>query len=232
MREHLQLTIKETTTYTEIRETVLSHEQASKTWSQESVTKSLNVKPDPNGPAPMDVDRIQEKGKGKGKYKGKGKQNGKSKGKQKGKYAGKKGDDVGQNQCRICYGNGHWSRDCPQRVQQVTETNIQQQNQQQQSRQMSTTNTTASASNASTLNTAVRRIFHIRPPSVSTYADSSVCVIIQEIDEAATTEVCRHVVILDSGSDVSLLPLSYANKNLGERNVRLQIARYKLEDCR
>ena len=255
VREHLQLTIKETTTYKEIREAVLSHEQASKTWSQESIMKSLNVRPDPNGPAPMEVDRVQEKGKGKGKYKGKGKdkgkswwqfpfggrggqqkgkgkfekggkskgknkgkQGGKSKGKQKGKSSGKKGSDVGQNQCRVCYGYGHWSRDCPQRAQQITETNVQQQ----QGHQMSTTNTTASASNASTLNTAVRRIFHIGPPSVSTYADSSVCVVIQEINEEEVVETCRKVVILDSGSDVSLLPLSYANENIGESNVRLQ----------
>ena len=260
LREHLQLTIKETTTYNQIREAVLSHEQASKTWSQESIMKSLNVRPDPNGPMPMEVDRIQEKGKGKGKYKGKGKdkgkswwqfpfggrggqqkgkgkfekggkskgkykgkQGGKSKGKQKGKSRGKKGSDVGQNQCRVCYGYGHWSRDCPQRVQQITETNVQQQiQQQQQGRQMSATNTTASASNASTLNTAVRRIFHIGPPSVSTYADSSVCVVIQEVNEAEVVETCRNVVILDSGSDVSLLPLSYANENIGESNVRLQ----------
>ena len=252
LREHLQLTIKETTTYNEIREAVLSHEQASKTWSQESIMKSLNMRPDPNGPAPMEVDRVQEKGKGKGKYKGKGKdkgkswwqfpfggrggqqkgkgkfekggkQGGKSKGKQKGKSSGKKGSDVGQNHCRVCYGYGHWSRDCPQRVQQITETNVQQQlQQQQQGRQMSTTNAAASASNASTLNTAVRRIFHIGPPSVSTYVDSSVCVVIQEVNEAEVVETCRNVVILDSGSDVSLLPLSYANENIGESNVRLQ----------
>ena len=194
LREHLQLTIKETTTYNEIREAVLSHEQASKTWSQESIMKSLNMKPDPNGPASMEVDRSQEKGKGKGKYKGKGKdkekswwlfpyggrggqqkgkgkhdkggkskgknkgkQSSKPKGKQKGNNGGKKRGDVGQNQCRICYGYGHWSRDWSQRAQQVTETNVQQQNQQQQQgRQMSTTNTIASASNASTWHTAVR----------------------------------------------------------------------------
>ena len=164
LREHLQLTIKESTTYQEIREAVLSHEQASKTWSQESIMKSLNMKStDAGGPAPMEIDRIEEKGKGKGKQKGKqkrkgwwqfpyggrgggqpkgkgrgfkggkskgknkGKQYGKSKGKQKGKQGGKKGGgDVGQNQCRVCFGYGHWSRDCPQRVQQVTELNVQQ----------------------------------------------------------------------------------------------------------
>lgn len=50
----------------------------------------------------------------------------------------------------------------------------------------------------------------------------TVCVIIQEVGETVATETCRHVVILDSGSIVSLLPLSYANENLGESNVRLQ----------
>ena len=258
LREHLQLTIKESTTYQEIREAVLFHEQASKTWSQESIMKSLNMKStDTGGPAPMEIDRIEEKGKGKGKQKGKqkgkgwwqfpyggrgggqpkgkgrgfkggkskgknkGKQYGKSKGKQKGKQGGKKGGgDVGQNQCRVCFGYGHWSRDCPQRVQQVTELNVQQQ--QQPVRPGSGPNTVASGSTASTLNTAVRRIFHIGPPSVSTIAEGSVCVIIQEVDGSSSPEACRHVVILDSRSDVSLLPLSYANDSLNESDVKLQ----------
>ena len=257
LREPLQLTIKESTTHQEIREAVLSHEHSSKTWSQESIMKSLNMKStDTGGPAPMEIDRIEEKGKGKGKQKGKqkgkgwwqfpygsgqpkgkgrgykggkskgknkGKQYGKSKGKPKGKQGGKKGGgDVGQNQCRICYGYGHWSRDCLQRVQQVTGTNVQQQNQQQQVRPGSGPNTVASGSTASTLNTAVRRIFHVGPPSVSTVAEGSVCVIVQEVEENSATETCRRVVILDSGSDVSLLPLSYANDSPDESDVRLQ----------
>ena len=104
----------------------------------------------------------------------------------------------------------------------MTETNVQQQNQQQQVRPSSGSNTNASGSTASTLNTAVWRIFHIGPPSVSTVAEGSVCVVVQEVGEDIATETRRRAVILDSGSDVSLLPLSYANDSLGESSVKLQ----------
>ena len=218
LREHLQLTIKESTTYTEIREAVLSHEQASTTWSQEAIMKSLTLKPNDarDETLPLDVDRV-EKGKGKGKQKGKekgkgwwsgfaygggrgypkgkgrgfgrggkskgkqkGKKGGKSKNKQKGKTGGKKTDNVDQNQCRICFGFGHWSRDSPQRVQQVE----QQPQVQQQQRQTSGTTSVASgcASTALTLNTAARRTFHIGPPPSTTGSlNSSVRLIIQDI---------------------------------------------------
>ena len=80
VRQHLQLTIKDSTTYQEIKDAILSHEKASKTWSQDSVLKSVNINrpTDPlqsNGPMPMDVDRVEDKGKskGKGKFKGKAK---------------------------------------------------------------------------------------------------------------------------------------------------------------
>ena len=106
----------------------------------------------PNGPMPMEVDRVMDekgKSKGEGKYKskskswwnsipfggkgpgrgkgrsfGRGKGKGKQKGKKgKGKMKGGKGKTLDQNQLRVCHGFGHWSRDCPQRVQQVTELN-------------------------------------------------------------------------------------------------------------
>ena len=41
-RQHLQLTIKESTTYKEIKDAILSHEKASKTWSQDCILKSVN----------------------------------------------------------------------------------------------------------------------------------------------------------------------------------------------
>ena len=88
VREFLQLSVADSTSYSDIRETLLAHEKVTKTWSQEAVMKSIqshsNAVPgggkpvDPNGPAPMDVDRVEKgfsKGKGehKGKFKGKGK---------------------------------------------------------------------------------------------------------------------------------------------------------------
>lgn len=88
------------TSYSEIREAVLSHEHATRIWSQEAIMKSLNMKPaDTGGPAPMEVDRTEEKGKGKGwwqfpcggcgrgqtKGKGGGYKVGKPKGRNKGK---------------------------------------------------------------------------------------------------------------------------------------------------
>ena len=216
LREHLQLTVKEDTTYAQIREALLSHEQVSKTWSQETIMKPLTL---------MEIDRIEEKGKGKGTYKGKykggrswwqnipfggrgnpkgkgrgngrgGKAKGKNKGKSfnkgktknKGKAGRKKGGQTDVNQCRICFAYGHWSRDCPNRMVQQIENlhstpNVQQQLQQQQQQQRQISRSTATAvmsmpsgsagSNASTLNTAVRRIFHIGPPSSLAGSDVS-----------------------------------------------------------
>ena len=272
VRQHLQLTIKDSTTYQEIKDAILSHEKASKTWSQDSILKSVNINrpTDPlqsNGPMPMEVDRIEDKGKskGKGKFKGKAKSwwsafpfggkgpgrgkgrgvgRGKGKSKQKGKKGQKgksktkngKGKTLDQNQCRICHGFGHWSRDCPQRVQQVTDLNnpalMQTAIQVPVQPRTSMTGSVASgqtASTSSTLNTAVRRIFHIGPPSESSYAPSTIQApshvqgIILEVPEISTEEdQCRSVIILDSGSDVSLLPMSFASSETETTGVRLQ----------
>ena len=81
VREYLQLTVTDSTTYGDIREAILSHDRASKVWSQETVLRSLTQGPAEqrtDGPIPMEVDRVfMEKGKGKekGKFKG-GKGNG------------------------------------------------------------------------------------------------------------------------------------------------------------
>jgi len=69
VREYLQLTVTDSTTYGDIRE-------ASKVWPQETVLRSLTQGPteqNTDGPIPMEVDRIymdKGKGKDKGKYKG------------------------------------------------------------------------------------------------------------------------------------------------------------------
>ena len=221
LREHLQLTIKDSRTYAEIPEAVFPHEQTSRTWSAETIMKSLTLKPNDarDEAIPMDVDRM-EKGKGKGKQKGKEKgkgwwsgfpygggrgypkgkgrgfgRGGKSKGKQKGKKGGKsKGKDKGKNG-----GKKGGNIDQNQCV------------------------ASGGVSTASTLNTAVRRIFDIVPPSsIAGSIDSSVRVIIQDLSEECAVETCRSVVILDSGSGFSLLPLSYATEKAKHSNVRLQ----------
>ena len=80
VRQHLQLTIRDSATYNEIKHAILSREKASKTWSEDSLLKSVSINGpgDPlpsSGPMPMDIDRIEDKGKskGKGKFKGKAK---------------------------------------------------------------------------------------------------------------------------------------------------------------
>ena len=88
VREFLPLSVTDSTSYSDIRETLLAHEKVTKTWSQEALMKSVQFhsnavpgsgKPvDPNGPAPMDVDRV-EKGFSKGRAKESRKENSKEK---------------------------------------------------------------------------------------------------------------------------------------------------------
>ena len=116
IREYLQLSLKEDSSYADIREAVLAHERVTKGFSSESILKQIQTPSgEPDTSMPMEVDRIfkgggkDHKGKGKkGDFKGKGRgafggmpwgfgrgkgrgksSKGKSKGKNKG--AGKKG---------------------------------------------------------------------------------------------------------------------------------------------
>eukprot|EP00435_Cladocopium_sp_Y103_P021125 s485_g5.t1 len=78
LREYLQLTINDRTTYGQLKETMLSYDKACKSWTPEAVLKSLQsstaTTSDYQGAQPMEVDRIENKGKGKkGKSKDKGK---------------------------------------------------------------------------------------------------------------------------------------------------------------
>eukprot|EP00435_Cladocopium_sp_Y103_P043647 s2238_g12.t1 len=252
LREHLQLTVGETTSYSQLREAVLGFEKASKSWTTEAVLKSLNAVPENannnanNGPAPMDVDRIyNEKGKsykGKGKSKskskswwsfgsygfagrgrggrgkgrgnkgkGKGKSKEKNKGKSKdgGKKGGRKGKQVDAQQCRLCLEYGHWSRECPNRMtQQVTNNAVPPQAQAQQQQQPAQVGQARSPPPSSTYPptsstaSSIRRIYGI-PASMTSSSNASVRTVsgVEKYEE-------KNVVILDSGSDVSLLPLS------------------------
>ena len=150
LKTHLSLSLKETTTYNELREQVLRWDRGQQKWA------GLII-PDDNGPAPMEISQLWEKGKGKQKGKGKGKndmkgQKGKGKGKQKGKdgkgYGNSKGkgkDGKGKQSygggkqdgskgkasgkgCYICGKMGHQARDCWQ-VRNVTSDGQQEQQQ-------------------------------------------------------------------------------------------------------
>ncbi len=192
-----------------------------------------------------------KKGRGRGNYKGKGKgksKNGKGKNQQKGK--------VGPNQCSVCFGYGHWSRDCPHKPRPMEVNQVQEQPLQQpwtgylstpqhgphpgqgaqhpglpaQQLPVVSGATTASSSTfrppSTSTGSTVRRIFHIGPPSPSSSPSSSTLrtdsirmVKIEEVDENIENEYVNLAetvnddsgewVILDSGSDVSLLPLHF-----------------------
>eukprot|EP00435_Cladocopium_sp_Y103_P029774 s3318_g7.t1 len=151
----------------------------------------------------------QNKGKGKGKLKGKSKGK-KGGGNNKGK--GKKGGrgKVAYGQCSNCYEFGHWAKDCPHMVNQVKQDPI------------APNATAASSSQAvpkASSSPVVRRIFQfggsapssLTSPSPTSPAASQVrMVLFQDLDsdwtQVAGDSSNSEWVILDSGSDVSLLP--------------------------
>eukprot|EP00435_Cladocopium_sp_Y103_P020525 s4238_g5.t1 len=270
LREHLQLTVGESTSYAQLREAVLGFEKAAKSWTTESVLKSLNPIPEStntnSGPVPMEVDRIyndkgKSKGKGKSKSKGKswwsfgsyglygrgrggkskgrgnkGKGKGKPKGKSKGKSkdSGKKGDGrkgkfTDPQQCRLCGEYGHWSRECPNRMtnQVVNNANpVQQQlpvQPQQQPAEASTqyrSSPNSSYPPSSTTASSIRRIYGI--PASMTSSSSSVRMV-----SAGGMAEGKNVIILDSGSDFSLLPLSHGSGVDGPADE----SKVQLKDC-
>ena len=122
LREQIQLSIANSTSYIDIREKITSYERASKVWTNDQVLKHVNDQPNyasgsNDGPVPMEVDRVEKckwkhKGKNKdrgsfggsewasgwlyGRGRGRGRTNkGKGKGKTKGKSNGKKGNQKG-----------------------------------------------------------------------------------------------------------------------------------------
>eukprot|EP00435_Cladocopium_sp_Y103_P025937 s2422_g6.t1 len=255
LREYLQLTITDRTTYGQLKETMLSYDKACKSWIPEAVLKSLQsstaTTSDYQGAQPMEVDRIENKGKGKkgkskdkgkswwnygsvgtafgrgrgrgkggrtNKGKGKGKQKGK--GKSKGKFGGKKGKNKGKvdsQQCRICWEYGHWARECPNRMVQQVINDGQGQGQGQVQGQVHQNAGQAqtpirpsphsSYPPSTTTASTVRRIFSIPMGIPSLTSSSSGSVHMISFGDVQNEDV----VILDSGSDVSLLPLSFGH---------------------
>ena len=268
LREHLQLTVGDPTSYGQLKEAILNFEKASKSWTTEAVLKSLNpiAETNNNGPAPMEVDRnANEKGKGykgksnKGKSKGKswwsfvsygfagrgrgrgkgcgnkgkgkGKHKGKSKGKSKdnGKKGTRKGKGVDVQQCRLCLEFGDWSTECPNRMTNQVVNNAppaqhqqpQTQGQQQQGQGGAQQRSYASSSYppSSSTATTIRRIYGI--PSIMVSGSS-----VRMVSENYVTDE-KNMIILDSGSDVSLLPPSYGGGVDGPADD----AQVQLRDC-
>ena len=81
LRQHLQLTLQDSSTYKSVKETMLLYEKTTKAWSSESVLREVGAtqgSKQHDEPTPMEVDQVQGHHKGKGKGKGKGKTKGKS----------------------------------------------------------------------------------------------------------------------------------------------------------
>ena len=75
LREQIQLSITDTTSYVDIREKIMAYERVSKSWTSDQVLKHITESHSAgsnDGPVPMEVDRVEGKGKGKNKGKNKG----------------------------------------------------------------------------------------------------------------------------------------------------------------
>ena len=75
LQQHIQLQLTESSSYQNVRDAVLSYETVTQSWSEKKVLTELGVvgsTPSASGPAPMEIDAVQQfGGYGKGK-KGKG----------------------------------------------------------------------------------------------------------------------------------------------------------------
>ena len=232
----------------------MSYEGVSKAWTSDQVLKHVTEpysSGSADGPTPMEVDRVESKGKGKNKGKNKGRGFGsewtgmlygrgrgrgrsnkaKGKGKTKGKSKGKKGSNKGgakggkkssgrgkvaHGQCSNCMEYGHWSRECPNMaVNQVS-------NKQEVIPPAQATSSNAPMAKANQ-STVVSRIFQFGTPAPScpssptspkSPALSQVRMVLFHDAESEWMQVSgldeeQEWIILDSGSDVSLLPAKY-----------------------
>ena len=113
IRDHLQLSLREDSSYADVREAMLSYERVTRGYTQEQIMKTLTSDHSTDATLPMEVDRVKgdykggkgDHGKGKDKGRGKGWWNnvwsfgrGRGKGRGRGfKGGGKKGKSKGKN---------------------------------------------------------------------------------------------------------------------------------------
>ena len=90
LKTWLQLNVAETHDYSRLREAIIQYDSATLKWNNSMM---LGQEVNKDGPVPMEIDRVMEKGRGGKAGKGKGKENvkGKGKGEQKGGKQGGKG---------------------------------------------------------------------------------------------------------------------------------------------
>ena len=98
IQQHVQLQLKEDSSYNDVRNAVLGYENVTQNWSEKKIYTELGVVQSygtsSGGPAPMEIDAVTWKGKGKFKGKSKDYEKGKSKG--KGQWSGGYGKGKGQ----------------------------------------------------------------------------------------------------------------------------------------
>ena len=128
IKQHIQLSLDGTTKYSDVRSRILGFESVTNNWTAGRIHSEFGIgSSSSNGPMPMEIDRVQDKGyfkggKGKGKkgkdsfgQKGKGKDGVKGKGKYNSHGSGKGGkgkDDRSSKACLYCGKLGHFKRDC------------------------------------------------------------------------------------------------------------------------
>ena len=282
VRDHIQLSLRDDSSYSDVREALLSFDRVTRGFSAEAIMKQLTYdstsaeRRDDGGVRDMEVDRVEwkggkgykgkEKGKNKngfpyeaawsafgrgrgfGKGKSKGKDKSKGKGKNKTKNKSKKGQKgKGQNRgCWNCGDPNHFAKNCPQnrgRVNQVegdggwmNENYNVPQNSQQPERASGSNgqvNQVQQSSNfggqqqqqqqQQSTKPVVRRIFNLGVSAMS--SGDSVRMISNGGVGSVNNEGRQLNIILDSGSDVSLLPESFAPDTLTDNSA------YKLKDC-
>ena len=79
IRDHLQLSLREDSSYADVREAMLSYERVTRGYTQEQIMKTLTSDHSADATVPMEVDRVKGDYKGKGDH-GKGKDKGRGKG--------------------------------------------------------------------------------------------------------------------------------------------------------
>ena len=106
VKKYLQLNLDDSVNYERLRNRLLQYERTTAMWSSEHLLRSVGIDKDSgkfldvDGGVPMDVDRVEQKGKGKG---------GKEKGAGKGKGKGGK-DKGGKGKQKDGYGKSGWNQ--------------------------------------------------------------------------------------------------------------------------